>query len=353
MVVLRKGIDKRESNFELLRIISIIFIIFHHFVIHSTYDFSLGTANVFNDFLVALFHAGGKFGVVLFVMITGYYMVNKKEIKFKKLFQLEVQVLFYSFFLYLIFVLFMGKEFIKNDLFKYLTPNINWVYWFFSTYFILYLLIPYINKMLLELDKKEYIKLLFIGFIFLILMPTIIISKHDVSAIVYLIYYYMIGAYIKLFGNNIKGKKRYAICFVLSYLAIPVSSLIIRYFSFEDVSLKNYIFMFIHMDSIFIFISSICLFLFFKKFKINYSKTINWLASFSFGVYLVHDHPLVRDFLFKKMYLVSDFINNNSFLFISISIVTGIYISSVLFEIIRKLISKFLCFCYRNLFCRK
>ena len=146
MVVLRKEINRRESNYELLRIISIIFIIFHHFVIHSTYDFSIGTANVFNDFLVALFHAGGKFGVVLFVMITGYYMINKKEIKIKKLFLLEGQVLFYSILFYLVFVIFMGKEFVVRELFMYLTPNINWVYWFFSTYFILYLLIPYINK---------------------------------------------------------------------------------------------------------------------------------------------------------------------------------------------------------------
>lgn len=333
---MEKLLNKRESNFELLRIISMIFIVFHHLAIHSTYNFSFSNGNnVVNDFLLALFQSGGKFGVVLFVMITGYYMI-KSNIKLKKLIVLEGQVLFYSIFLYVFFVIFMGKEIVVRDLIKFLMPNINGVYWFFSSYFILYLLIPYINRLLIGLDKKDYIRLLFIGFIFLIVLPTIFISKELVNVGVYLIYYYMIGGYIRLFGKEITGKKYYFLGFILGYLAIPVLSIYIRFLSLKNFYLKDYILTFIELDSILVFVSSICLFMFFKNMKINYSRIINWLGSVSFGVYLFHDHPLVRNFLFKELFLTSQLVNNSFFLIISILIVCFIYMVGGGIEVFRK-----------------
>lgn len=340
---------KRESNFELLRIISMIFIIFHHLIVHSTYNFSLSNKVMENDFLVALFQSGGKFGVVLFVMITGYYMINS-NIKMKKLILLEGQVLFYSIFICFIFVFFMGKELVFSDLITYLMPNINKVYWFFSSYFILYLLISYINKLLLGLEKREYIRLLFIGFVFLILLPTIFIFKENVSGTIYLIYYYMIGAYIRLFGKEVKGANNLLVGFILSYLAIPVISIYIKWLSLKNFYLKDYIFTFSELDSIFVFVSSICLFLFFKNLKIKYSRVINWLGSASFGVYLFHEHPLVRDFFFKRLFLTSQLIDSGFFLGSCIFITVFVYMSGTLFEVFRKGLAKVIKSYFKMLF---
>ena len=64
----------RDSNFELLRIVCMIFIIFHHFAVYSGYK--IGSHMFINDFIFSLFYSGGKLGVSLFVMITGYYMIK-------------------------------------------------------------------------------------------------------------------------------------------------------------------------------------------------------------------------------------------------------------------------------------
>ena len=62
----------RKSNFELLRIIAMIMIVFHHFAIfsESKFDINLITLNrLWNQFI----RMGGKIGVNIFVLISGYF----------------------------------------------------------------------------------------------------------------------------------------------------------------------------------------------------------------------------------------------------------------------------------------
>ena len=86
---------KREVNFELLRAVSMVLIIVHHFVVYTYRSCgSLGLLQL-NNFVLSLFWAGGKFGVVLYAMITGYFMIHSR-IRIKKVLRLELQVLFYT-----------------------------------------------------------------------------------------------------------------------------------------------------------------------------------------------------------------------------------------------------------------
>ena len=61
----------RNSSFELLRIISMLLIVAHHFVVHGNFDLiSSFSKNVFFLQSLSMF---GKFGVNLFVLISGYF----------------------------------------------------------------------------------------------------------------------------------------------------------------------------------------------------------------------------------------------------------------------------------------
>ena len=64
----------RESNIELLLIISMVLIIMHYFCVHGTFPFT--PELTFNKVFLQIFGLGGKAGVVAFVMITGYFMVS-------------------------------------------------------------------------------------------------------------------------------------------------------------------------------------------------------------------------------------------------------------------------------------
>ena len=329
-------LDKnRSSNFELLRIISMLFIILHHFCIYNNYQFNKYIT--LNDISFSFFRCGGKLGVCLFVMTTGYFMI-KKNIKFNKLIELEIQVLFYSIGTYLIFIIFFHKEFILNEFIKCLFPNSFKLYWFFSSYFILYLCIPYLNKLILSITKKEFFSLLIIGFVFLILIPSIIFINKTIPDTIYVFYYYMIGSYIRLYVKNIHWKFRLlGICFIM-YMYIVFIFTYLNILSLSNSSLQQYTFIISHFSSILVFICAISLFLFFKNISISKNKIINYLASFSFGVYLFHEHIFMRDYLWGDLFNINKIIKTKNIFLYGLLVAVTIYIAGSLIELIRILL---------------
>ena len=69
----------RSSNLELLRIVAMLLIIAHHFVVNSgvtnCYDFSHITPNMV---FLQLWGMWGKTAINVFVMISGYFMCTSK-----------------------------------------------------------------------------------------------------------------------------------------------------------------------------------------------------------------------------------------------------------------------------------
>lgn len=69
----------RNSNIELLRIISMFLIVVHHMSVHgftSAGRWNLQSFPSLNQFLVQFMVIGGKIGVDIFVVITGYYLTR-------------------------------------------------------------------------------------------------------------------------------------------------------------------------------------------------------------------------------------------------------------------------------------
>ena len=67
--------NKRKSNFELLRIVSIFFILCFHCVFHSGFEQTTLDANLI---VVKSFYFLGELGVTLFILIMGYFQINSK-----------------------------------------------------------------------------------------------------------------------------------------------------------------------------------------------------------------------------------------------------------------------------------
>ena len=149
----------RQSNFELLRIISMFMIICFHYAVHSI-DKLENNFNFGSNFIYTFFMSGGPLAVLLFIMITGYFMI-KSDIKIKRLIDLEIQVLFYSILGLLIWLIFIKEPITYSELIKSVLPNLSNSYWFFTSYFAIYLFMPFINKFLLNLTENELKKLLF------------------------------------------------------------------------------------------------------------------------------------------------------------------------------------------------
>ena len=286
----------RQSNIELLRIVSMLLIISFHYVYKSGYVFD--TLN-FNSFIVKVFWLFGELGVNLFFLITGYFMVNGK-FSFKKLIKICLEIEFYH---WVCIIIFSGIGAIdvfdgKRSLFMLFFPITLDNYWFATVYLLLYIFSPYLNILINNLSRKEYKKLLITLLIIFSLIPTIF--GFLVNGTEKLLYYnrfiwaiviYFVGAYIrkfdiKLFKQNSKLLMSSCLSFLLMIGAI-VFIFTFREF-FEKIGTKEVAY-FWTPNNILMLICSVSVFGLFLNLKINNIKIINILASTTLGVYLLHD----------------------------------------------------------------
>ena len=92
---------QRQSNFELIRIIAMLMIVASHYLGHgilkvnSSEEYEVFLKGDFiNRLISVLYSPGGKTGVALFFMITGYFIGNKKTVISQK--KVVIQCLFYA-----------------------------------------------------------------------------------------------------------------------------------------------------------------------------------------------------------------------------------------------------------------
>lgn len=227
----------------------------------------------------------------------------------------------------------------REQILESIFPNIMKSYWFFSSYFILYLCIPFLNKLVLSLKRKEYNYLLIIGFVFLILIPSLTFNQ-KITATIYLFYYYLVGAYIKLYFNKIGGKYRYLFVFIISFLITILLSIFIKYKSFTNLDLVENIYFFGKRCSILMMVSTISLFLFFKQLSIRYNKFINTIASYSFGIYLFHDNLFIANLFWGNIFKLDSIIHTGYYFIVAIGIAIIIYIFGSCIEFWRHLLFK-------------
>lgn len=146
--------SQRVGSFDVLKILAILAIIVHHYALWSGWEFSSGFQ--LNKLAAQTLLIGGKLGVNIFVMITGYFLISSIP-KIRSLFQVWVETTLISLIIYFFLVFnpdisfhFEWKEFIFR-----LFPVVFGKYWFVTSYTLMYFCIPAINKLMVSTDIKN------------------------------------------------------------------------------------------------------------------------------------------------------------------------------------------------------
>lgn len=298
-------IDKtRDSNIELLRIIMMFAIIAHHYVVNSGitefYDFNNITGNMI---FLEIFGFAGKAMINGFLLISGYFMV-KYYITLKKVIKLYLQIKFYKIVIFVVFLIFGIQVFDLNDFIKTVFSVIDGVnVGFTATFFLLYLLMPFINLLCKKLSEKQYLMLLSIMFFYYTVIPTFYIFNDTFDELGWYIFVYLIGGYIRLYKDRFGISKGKLLLFNGIVLILIISSIIVIDYKF--VSVINPLHFVSNANKLFAILLAICLFLLFKQMKISYNKVINKISSATFGVLLIHaNSDAMRTFLWKDVFNV-------------------------------------------------
>lgn len=314
----------RDSNFELFRILLIVMVISIHYFLHGGALKNL-TPNDTNYYVVNIIYSCIRVAVNCFVLISGYFGIKFRT---QKLIKFELQVLFYSISIFIIFVCAGIEEFNMIGLKLCLTPIMSREWWFITTYVLLYIISPYINMVRDKLTKENYIKVLLIGLFFCIIAPTFrfnpLLTNRGFSLYNF-IFLYLIGGYIRKYYNKNISKYK----FLFSYI---IFSGLTFYYNLLVNNIKNTVAY--DYDSIFIFGATISLTMFFKSIKLK-SNIINSISPMVFGIYLIHDHEYVRNFIYTQIFNTNKYYTSSVLLINAIKTIGCIFLVCLIIEFIR------------------
>ena len=347
----------RNSNYELMRIISMFLIVLYHVIFHGKVKencTSLGVKEIFTFIeMLTIVHVNS------FVLVSGYFQ-STSTWKQSKLWKLIIPIIFYSILILVLVLAFGVVPFDKNGIIKELFPlELIWgSYWFMKYYIALYCLSPFINQGIKNFSKQQFQRLLVILTLLFSILPFLTGQKafdNTGYSLYQFIYLYLIGAYLRKYPieNSYLGRKFSNSFLQIIFIGTAFLSLLANYilakasFSLLGVNATlDYFAMNIYKarewySNPFILIQSISYFCFFKTLNIN-SKIINKLGSLTIGIYLIHDNHFIRDYLYYWTKINRENIGSYQFILYVIGIAILIYIVSSIIEWIRQLIFHFI-----------
>lgn len=325
----------RKSNIELLRIIAMVMIIAHHIAVHSNFSFPTDSISV-NRLWVQFIEMGGKIGVDIFILISGYFLITSNSIKTSKVLKLWLQLFTYSIVIFLIVVFVSPQSFGIKELIKNALPITFSKWWFASAYFVLYLIYPYINSLLGSFDKKRYQRFLILLFFCWCVIPTFFGKAWQSNALLWFIFLYALAGYVRLYIDI--GSIKSGRCFLIS-----ITTMLLTFFSviiFDMLGLKITFFashatFFYDMQKLPFLIIALMLFIGFANANIGYVPFINIVSSTCFGVYLLHDNIYIRRLLWCTLFQNANYQKSSFLILYTLMQIVIVFVICVVFELLR------------------
>lgn len=335
---IRRGVQPsvktRSSNLELFRILTMLSIIAHHYVVNSGLTAAdgviLSNPTSIHSLVLLVVGAWGKIGINSFVLITGYFMC-KSNITLNKFMKLLLEIMFYRIIITSIFWITGYSEFSIMGLVKLLIPIKTINDGFGSAYIVFFLFIPFLNILVKNMNERQHIRLLILsGFLYTFLGTFPIIFSVRFNYVSWFIVLYFISSYIRLYPKKVFEKAQL-------WGVLLASSIIISIISVIFCTRYGNAYMFVTDSNTFLAVTvALCAFMFFNNLKIKNSKIINIIASATFGVLLIHaNSDTMRSWLWGDVLnVVGVHSNENGYIHIVLSVL-GVYIVCTIIDLIR------------------
>lgn len=275
----------RESNIELLRIVSMSLVLLLHYVATRPIDLNSLNTSLFGSLTIIELNSISVVCVHCFILISGYFSIRWKA---RSIISLLYQIVFWLLVGIVIADRFNlgGGESWMAVIYRYFGSR-----WFVQAYICLYLLSPLLNAFIHTCSTKKLGRYILIFYIYSTIIGYLCKSPefNEGMSALSLVGLYMIGAYLKrtiLPIFHFKARTDLAVFFGLSLALTGVNVLMLcAGITVSPIGYLNPI----------VIIMSVYLFLFFQKLKIGNIRWINFVAASAFAVFLFHKHPLIYE----------------------------------------------------------
>ena len=329
---------KRETKFEVLRTVAMFFIVVYHCLTHGVgdgYGFNtdspIALSNVlFSDFMLVF----SSIAVNLYVMISGYFLADL-NFKASRIVRTWAYACFYSFIITALFMALTVVPFNAISVGKSLFPLSSNAYWFVTQYIGLLILSPFLAVLARQLTYRQYLVLLAGGAIIcLSIIPDFPLGKRFYVAhgnsVWSFAYLFMTAGFIKHHLKKVPMGRLSMI--VVSLIVLILVCEVIGGYKNGSISLY-----WLNYNGL-VLMLSVAVFVLVRQLQIPERGFWNILvkaAPYTFGVYLIHDHLLVRDWLWNKVSLPS-YCDKWLYLFLVIGICFVIFVVCAAIDVVRK-----------------
>lgn len=328
----------RNSSLELFRIITMLVIVAHHYIVNSGITSEMIIRENVTDaksLFCLLFGWGGKTGINCFLLITGYFMC-KSNITIKKFLKLYLSIVFYNVIIYFVFLLTNYSTFAVDDI-KLLFIPLNGIGSnFFSTFLVFYLFIPFLNILVHNMTEKQHLSLICVCLLCFTVPQSFLKVENGIRYVGWFMVLYFISSYFRIYPKDIFQKCGLWGFATIIALLFSWGSVITGAYTFKNTGSGMQYFYVSDSNKILAVITAVCAFLFFKNLKIKYSRVINTIAASAFGVLLIHANSntmrkwLWRDTLENTSYFESEYLIPHAIISVLV-----VYILCTLIDIIR------------------
>ncbi len=332
-----KQLAKRNSNFELLRIICMLMIIAFHYCVQGNH-FTIMTSMIsLNQVVAIIFGSWGLLGVDCYIFISANFLIDDgAHVHTIKIFKIILQTSFYSILILAILYALKIEVFNTTVMIKSIFAPFFGLYWFVTAYCILYFISPWLNKIIYSMNQKYLLKFLIVLTIIIPIYKTIW-REAPISDIIFVIYLYLLMGYLKRTPQNWfekHAKKGFIlavfaeICYhiLMSLIGTVTKSTFFIYFSSK----------FIGRYSPIMVLAAIFLFYIFKNIDIRQSKLINTIASTTLGIYLFHENPVLLDVLWDKILNISVVYYSHLFICYFLASVVILFVIGMIVDLVRQ-----------------
>lgn len=339
--------QKRNSNFELMRIISMFFIVIGHILMHG--NVINNCSNPILKLILELIMFAIIIHVNSYILLTGYFQSDKK-FKLKKIIKLILQMFFY---IIICFIICAKMHWINNyniiSIINFITKSIK-EYWFIHAYLIMYAFSDYINILINSLDKRNHQKFIITGFILLSLLPFLtghLILENTGYNFFSFIYLYIVGAYLKKYPITIKdmNTNTYRLTLFILFILILLTNFLLNKNANKMIEMggifqmiaKKIIVSKLTYSNPLVIIQTIIYFEIFRTFNFQ-NKITNYISNLTFGIYLFHDNYYIRNNIYKATGIDNGIFTSYNIIIKILLLAILIYILGIILEIIRNII---------------
>lgn len=330
----REGLQMRKSNFELLRIVAMFLIVTSHYAGWIQPQFSAESIT-FNRVLNQTLCFGGGAGNILFFLISGYFWKDNSDNK-KRIFKLWIEMFFYSILCMILAAVVLEMRGIRSFLAAAL-PFSHGEYWFMTAYLVIMLLMPWMNILIRNLDKKTHQKLLVVLFMLTSIIPTIPgCPTNIISDVGFYFFIYLIGVYLRQYPGHYLDTVKFNLMAAMVLLIGLVGTVIcFDLLGMQYSFIVEYTGYFLRMQSPLVIFWALSVFRIFGKIKMNEHKFINYISGSVLGVYLIHSNKNIRDFMWKMIFKNVQLESPYMFVHLLCSVV-GIFVVCIVIDLVRR-----------------